>query len=108
LLDVQGVQLTDFVYEDFYKAESGAFTFVQKNTLWGIVDNNGKEITACQYNNYTPVGNVFLVQKGDKFGFLDKKGKLMGGNCLYDFYDEYHVYRNIRIDGNLLVKSKKE
>lgn len=108
LIDAQGAQLTDFVYEKFSRAGVDDFTFVQKNGYWGIVDNKGEETMACQYHNYTPAGNVFLVQKGDKFGFLDKKGKLMGGDCLYDSYDKDFAFRDIRMSGNLLVKVKKD
>lgn len=74
--------------------ESGDFIDVIKDDLWGIIDNSGKEIIPCKYDellfDYTIddyVNNrLYVLKKNGKYGKVNNKGEEVVP-FIYDDYD---------------------
>lgn len=64
------------VYDDIeFGVEDSTFA-VQKDGLWGFIDELGQEIIPCQYKKYCSFSqNLAAVQKDNKWGFINKKGE---------------------------------
>ena len=51
---------------------------VKKNSKWGVVDNNGNNITEFMYDNVNAPCNRFIaVSQDGKWGFIDEQGKMV-------------------------------
>ncbi len=45
-------------------------------SMWGIIDENGKEIAKCEYTNLKYLSHdVLVVRKNDTFTFINRKGE---------------------------------
>lgn len=44
------------------------------SALWGAIDKAGKTVIPFEYNEMEADGDLFLVKKGDKTGWIDKSG----------------------------------
>ena len=64
------------VYDDIeFGVEDSTFA-VQKDGLWGFIDELGQEIIPCQYKKYCSFSkSLAAVQKDNKWGFINKKGE---------------------------------
>ena len=47
------------------------------SALWGVIDKAGKTVIPFEYNEIEVDGDLFLVQKGEKVGWIDKNGNWM-------------------------------
>ena len=77
VLDLQGNVTADLsAYESAYKVESGLIRVQNADRLYGLVDENGKEISPCKYTEIgydltcaKKVGYMYAVRDG-KAGFI--------------------------------------
>lgn len=86
LFDAKGKWLTDFVYNEILPIKNGKAA-VRKGNKWGFVDNTGKEIIACKYENdeklykeisfFSPLA---WVKQNNHYGLIDT-----AGNIVYPF-----------------------
>ena len=76
LCDTNGVKLfPGDVYDEMYLPSSGLIR-CSKDDSYGFVDEKKNEIVKFIYNDaFDFFGNIALVQKKDKWMFIDKKGK---------------------------------
>lgn len=75
--------------------------FYQKNFLWGVLDNNGKETTPPIYSQWKPIfkkNKSYAVCKDEKWGIINSQGKIVV-EPKYDFIDWDEGYN----DGIALV-----
>lgn len=85
LIDKTGKEIATLSsYEWVGQFKDGLAQVFNKDNLVGFIDKTGKEVIACQYQNYydkdgTPfVGNGLLtVAQNDKWGLIDKTGKIV-------------------------------
>lgn len=67
---------------------------VRQNGLWGYIDRNFKEKIKPQFEQGSPFKyDMAIVKKGDKYGFINKDGKIIGGDSGYR-YDAAKLYQD--------------
>ncbi|HEY5587533.1 MAG TPA: WG repeat-containing protein [Candidatus Paceibacterota bacterium] len=55
---------------------------------FGLVDEIGSEVTLCEYDEIKIfIGGISIVKKGNKYGFIDKKGKAIT-DCIFTYASE--------------------
>jgi len=66
---------------------------------YGVIDNNGKNIIECKYNNIDRQGDYFIAKNGNRYGVISKTGKTI----IPCKYSEVEVVNNCFIvkKGNL-------
>ena len=77
LIDVKGKELSGEKYTDVkgFLGDKGVAA-VEKNGKWGAVDNKGKEILACTYDEVgSSETNYIPYRKGDVWGYISPSGK---------------------------------
>lgn len=61
------------------KAQEQLEPEANKKGRWGYVDQYGRMVIKHKYDDASPfAGNVAIVKKGEKYGFIDRKGVLVG------------------------------
>ena len=61
------------------------FASVELNGKWGMIDETGKEVIECKYNNVDDFHNGFArVVLNGKWGIIDETGKVVV-ECKYDY-----------------------
>lgn len=74
---------------------------VNKNSHYGYLDKNLKEIISCNYKVLFPFKNELIIShNGNKYGVINKKEKVI---VPYK-YDEIYIHNN----GNILVKENNK
>lgn len=98
----------DPIYDKIYPfyAENG-ITVAIKDGKYGLIDRDGNIAADFIYDaiNPNPKANAYMVEQGEKYGLLDKNGKMIKQldelvpNALYDEYNLIEVYtKNTRAD----------
>ncbi|MCI8760194.1 MAG: WG repeat-containing protein [Clostridia bacterium] len=94
---------------------------VEKDNLYGFMDENGKEKIPCQYDrvsyfNEVEIGNnqyyIALAKIEDNFIIIDKKGNILLHTTALDRYDNRYLVKNrnnkmVLLDEELNVISKE-
>lgn len=63
-------------YESIMNFEDG--TAIVKKGLFGLIDENGKEVLACEYDSITPYKyGCRIIRKDSKFGSVDIDGRII-------------------------------
>lgn len=66
------------------------------NNKYGLVDINGKEVSACQYDRiYDFIGNYAVVRDKGLYGIIDNHGEIVipiKYENIRDFYLDYHFF----------------
>lgn len=74
LMDTKGKMLASYKYEEILKVANGLF-YHRKDTLWGLMNNSGQEITGALFNVITPfVSEGAFVKRKNEWGVIDKNG----------------------------------
>lgn len=97
---------------------------VCKNGKYGLIDFDGKEILACEYDEITALNGVqsnFLVKKDGKLGLVNEKGQTIinteysniltleeGYKNEYIIVDDNNKYGLISTSGKVLIEPKYE
>lgn len=85
----------------FYKSYLLLLVPAQTDTtlLMGLADRKGNLVIPPKYNRIIPVNEAayFIVQKGDKFGMLNKEGKVILSVKFDDITLEYRPYKASKI-----------
>ena len=97
---------------------------VSKNGKYGLIDFEGKEILACDYDeiiSLTSIKNEFLVKKAGNVGLVNEKGQTIiptqykeittlkeGYSNEYIIINENDQYGIISTSGNILVEANYE
>ena len=77
-------------YHFVYSFQDG-LAKVQKNEQYGLIDKNGKEVVAVQYDELYPFHEgLAFVKKGEKVGFIDKTGNEVVP-IQYDDDEDYYM-----------------
>ena len=53
---------------------------VKKDGKYGLINNSGKELLACSYDEITPIlgiNNSYIIKQGDTVGLIDNTGKVI-------------------------------
>ncbi len=75
-IDKKGDLKLEYKYENVSPFRSGKAK-VMLDGRWGIIDNTGKYLVEAEYDNIEIDGSSYLVQDDNKFGWLDRGGKVM-------------------------------
>jgi hypothetical protein len=89
---------------------------VKKNDLWGLIDHNGNEIAACEYEDIGTMQNGLIkVTKQQIVGFLNKTGQLIiplqftrSGSFYSKFITAKYKGSNVLIRPKSAVELKQE
>ena len=81
-IDKYGNEIISHIYERVHYNCDLICVF---NGKWGILNENGKEIAACIYDEIAdfPDGGTILVKKNRKWGHIDTNGNIITP-CIYD------------------------
>ena len=86
--DLQGNLKISYLYNEVsYNFENGVIA-AKKNNLWGVIDTSGITVVPFEYDDMKQRSTYFEVKKGDFYGALDEKGKMVL-DCKYDLVDWY-------------------
>ncbi len=82
-VDEKGNEIVPIQYQDVDLWFYHGVALVKKYNQWGLVDSNGNTLVSPQYDEISP-SNLFrehvkwlTVQKKDKYGLIDERGKLI-------------------------------
>jgi len=75
-IDKKGVLKLENKYDNVSPFHNGKAK-VMLDGRWGVTDNTGKYLIEPEYDNIDMDGNRYLVQDGNKFGWLDRAGKVV-------------------------------
>lgn len=75
---------------NFNKTSSNLFITAELNGLYGIIDQGGKEIIECKYDEIAFDDFSFLTKKKDKWGLFNSKGKNLIPVC----FDQVFPHKN--------------
>lgn len=73
-INKEGAQVVDYKFDNV-SPFNGKAARVYMDGKWGVIDNTGKYIVTPQYSNIDIDKDLFLIAQGEKFGWVDKKGK---------------------------------
>ncbi|MDB1145359.1 MAG: WG repeat-containing protein, partial [Alcaligenaceae bacterium] len=74
MMDLDGNEVVPCQYKRLEPLpEIGYIAFEDKNSLWGLMDQEGKIVLKAQYDGIKPFSSeVMLIELDDRYGFLDK------------------------------------
>ncbi len=74
MIDLDGNEVVPCQYKRLEPLpEIGYIAFEDKNSLWGLMDQEGKIVLKAQYDGIKPFSSeVMLIELDDRYGFLDK------------------------------------
>ncbi|MBH5320339.1 WG repeat-containing protein [Paenibacillus sp. GSMTC-2017] len=98
LINKSGEQIVEPIYTEMGDFVEGFSTVINDEGLSGIIDTTGKEVLPLKYD-FVDIfkEDLAAVLTGDKWGFVDKKGKLVIPATFQDasrFYNGYAVIVN--------------
>lgn len=64
----------DHLYDNAYPFRNGKAKVMLRGK-WGIINSKGASVVPPIYNDVDMDGNIYLVKKGSKWGWIDKEGK---------------------------------
>jgi hypothetical protein len=74
-------------YDQMYLSKSGEKLFIRTDKKWTIKDLNDTEILKGEYDDLLKEETEnYLVKEGDKWVFVDEKGKSINNNDYYEIY----------------------
>ncbi|MBQ2540708.1 MAG: WG repeat-containing protein [Paludibacteraceae bacterium] len=94
IIDKKGNFLVDFQKKFLKNLGEGRVAFQNASTgKFGMMDKNGNEIISAKYDYINPFTcGLAIVQKGDKYGFINTKGEEVIP-CRY--HDAYYFYDDV-------------
>ncbi|MFN3402735.1 MAG: WG repeat-containing protein [Cytophagaceae bacterium] len=78
IMDSEGQMIINYKY-DYIGPYYSDYAKIKKNNFCGIYDRDGKEIVAPDFEviTYIRTLKIFRVEKGDRVGYVDLKGKVI-------------------------------
>ncbi len=100
-IDLQGDEVTDFIYDEVYAYDGRSLTAVFINERWRLIDYRGRYINALEYENvYMSSDEYISVKFDDMWGLINSTGQYIIP-VEYDFYFRFNEFglSPIRLDG---------
>ncbi len=97
VINQDGKQIIPAIYNDIVICEQNFICDLNGKT--GVINNKHKNIIPFEFENIE-YKKVFLVEKNEKYGIIDKKGRVIIVPIIYD-------YISICSDGYIAAKDKK-
>jgi hypothetical protein len=99
VLNVEGILLTNFLYEDIGDCKNG-FASIKRNGKWGFINKEGKEQIPPIYDDVLDFSHGrAAVKLNGVYGFIDEKGNPIS-KLTYEICDSFeNGYASVKEDG---------
>ena len=94
--------INNFKYDNIRDFQNG-YACVEINKKWGFIDNNGREVIPCRYEDVKnfSIEGVAPVKTNGKWGYIDKTGSEVIEFKYDDAYSFYEGLGEVKLDGKI-------